>query len=101
MWQEDWLGRDALLNFQKRTTSSAVLSGDVASTNASIPFATVTRAVIHRYGGAEEIELETVGSPAKAGLQASVGEVLPLARAADAQRLLESGRSSGAILLRP
>lgn len=37
----------------------------------------------------------------QSGLQACVGEVLPLARAADAQRLLESGRSHGAILLRP
>lgn len=44
--------------------SSAVLSGDVVPTNASIPFAPATRAVIHRYGGAEEIELETVSLPA-------------------------------------
>lgn len=35
------------------------------------------------------------------GLKACVGEVLPLSRAADAHRLLESGRSTGAILLKP
>lgn len=37
----------------------------------------------------------------QAGLKATVGEVLPLARAADAHRRLEAGQSMGAILLRP
>ena len=35
------------------------------------------------------------------GLRAAVGEVLPLTAAAEAHRRLESGQSSGAILLRP
>jgi len=37
----------------------------------------------------------------KGGLRARVGEVLPLADAAEAHRRLESGQSAGAILLRP
>lgn len=35
------------------------------------------------------------------GLRAKIGDVLPLAQAADAHRRLESGQTSGAIILRP
>jgi NADPH2:quinone reductase len=35
------------------------------------------------------------------GLRGEIGQILPLAQAAEAHQLLESGRTTGALLLRP